>query len=304
MLQVNNMIGYLYILGALIAGLAKGFCGKKISNSINGFKDCVFINLVRMLFCAIISFAFVLFEWNFSSLQINGQNIGIYILSCLGMTVFCVCWMYAYKQNAYVFLNIFTMIGSVITCFLTVIVYKESVSWNQWLGMAILFCAVITMSKYNKDIKGKINPLSIIILVVGCLGSAVTDFSQKAYMKSGGESPATFNFYTYLLGFVFLAILLFIINRKKDKELLTQEVYNKKHILAYFSMSLFLFANTALKTLASGVLKSAQIYPVLQGLNLILSGLMAHFIFKEKASVKSILGMAMAFCGLMIMNLL
>ena len=46
-------------------------------------------------------------------------------------------------------------------------------------------------------------------------------------------------------------------------------------------MSLFLFLNTSLKTLAAGILPSAQIYPVLQGANLILSGLMAHFLFKE-----------------------
>ncbi|MBQ7879820.1 MAG: EamA family transporter [Clostridia bacterium] len=298
------MIGYLYLSGALAAGLAKGFCGKKISGAMHSFKDCVFINAARMLFCVAIGFLFVLFEWNFSSLRLDWKSLGVYLLSAAGMTAFCVCWMYAYKQDAYVFLNIFTMLGSVITCFLSFLVYKESIAWNEWLGMAILLCAVVIMSKYNKEMKGKITPLGLAILTIGCLGSAVTDFSQKAYMRSVGESAAAFNFYTYLIGFLILAVLQLATNAKKDGVVLSTAVKDKRHILAYFFMSLFLFLNTALKTLAAGVLGSAQIYPVLQGANLILSGLMAHFLFKERASVKSIVAMALAFCGLLIMNLL
>ena len=301
---MSGMIGYLYLSGALTAGLAKGFCGKKISGAMNSFKDCVFINAARMLFCAAIGFSFVLIEWNFSSLRLDRASLGVYLLSAVGMSAFCVCWMYAYKQDAYVFLNIFTMLGSVITCFLSFLVYEERIAWNEWLGMAILLCAVLIMSKFNKEIKGKITPLGLAILIIGCLGSAVTDFSQKAYMQSIGNSAAAFNFYTYLIGFLLLSILQLLTDATKDCAVLSTAVKDKRHILAYFLMSLFLFLNTALKTLAAGLLTSAQIYPVLQGANLILSGLMAHFLFKERASAKSVVGMALAFCGLLIMNLL
>ena len=299
---MSGMIGYLYLSGALFAGVAKGFCGKKISGAMQTFKDCVFINLARMLFCAAIGFLFVLIEWNFSALRLDGQTLGVYLLSAVGMTAFCVCWMYAYKQDAYVFLNIFTMLGSVITCLLSFLVYEESIGWNEWLGMAILLCAVVIMSKYNKDVKGKISVLGVAILIIGCVGSAVTDFSQKAYMKSVGESAAAFNFYTYAIGFLMLLVLQLAVRVKDAKTPLSLEVKDKRHLLAYFLMSLFLFLNTALKTLAAGFLSSAQIYPVLQGANLILSGLMAHFLFKERASAKSITGMALAFAGLLIMN--
>ena len=52
------------------------------------------------------------------------------------------------------------------------------------------------------------------------------------------------------------------------------------------------------------MLTAAQIYPVLQGSNLLLSGVMAHFIFRERSNLKSVVGMSVAFAGLLLMNML
>ena len=298
------MVGYLYLSFALFAGITKGFCGKKISGAMQTFRDCLFINVVRMLFCALIGFAFVLIEWKLSDLQLNAASIGVYLLAAFGMTTFCVCWMYAYKQDAYVFLNIFTMLSSIITCFLSSIFYKDAIEWNEWVGMAILLCAVAIMSKYNRELKGKLSIRAWIILIVGCLGSSVADFSQKIYMKSVGDSVATFNFYMYAFGFALLMILYALVRMQKREQKLTQELVDTKYVFAYFAMSLFLFLNSSFKTLAIGILPPTQIYPILQGANLILSGIMAHTLFKEKLNLKSILGMVCAFIGLLTMTML
>lgn len=298
------MIGYLYLAVALFGGLAKGFCGKKTSLDMDTFKDCLFINVAKMLFCAGVGFLLVLLEWNFSSLVLNASNVWIYLLSSVGMTTFCVLWMYAYKQDAYVFLNIFTMLGSILTCLLSLIVFGDKIRVNQWIGMAILLLAVITMSKYNKDLKGKLSIKGILILIFGCLGCAVSDFSQKLYMRNIGTSVASFNFYTYAFGFVLLALFQVIISYKEKSFAVTPVVSSKRNLLIYFLTAFFLFINTVFKTMAAGKLTSAQIYPVLQGANLICSALMAQIFFKEKTNYKSILGMSIAFIGLLVMNLL
>lgn len=301
------MIGFLYLSLALFAGIAKGFCGKKISGSMQNFKDCLFINAVRMFFCALIGIIFVVIDRDWLFFQLSYNRLGIYLLSAFGMSIFCVCWMYAYKQDAYVFLNIFTMLGSIITCFLSVIVYKETVQWNEWVGIAILLFAVICMSKYNEGLKGILSWKSWLILIIGCSGCAVADFSQKIFVTSINGSAATFNFFTYAFAFVLLLITYGIafgfVSRKKTLKI-TSNLKDKRYIFAYFAMSLFLFLNTAFKTMAARWLTAAQIYPVLQGANLILSGLMAHFLFKEKLNVKAIVGMVCAFFGLIFMNVL
>ena len=81
-------------------------------------------------------------------------------------------------------------------------------------------------------------------------------------------------------------------------------LYDKHHMWVYFAMAFFLYMNSVTKTMAAGFISSVQIYPVLQGANLIASALMAHTLFKEKLNVKCIVGMATAFTGLMVIHLL
>ena len=298
------MIGYLYLAIALFAGLSKGFCGKQTSRDMQGIRDCLFINLLRMLFGAFIGLILVFIYGDLEFLALGAAELSVYILTAASITLFSVLWMYAYKADAYVFLNIFTMLGSIITCLLSFFVYNDSIKWNQWLGMAILLVAVTIMSKYNKQIKGRISLKGILILIFGCLGSATADFSQKVYMREFGRSVAAYNFYSYLFAFLLLLIIsaAFLL---KDKGIeVTPVISSKKSILIYFAMAFFLFLNTTSKTMAAGKLTSAQIYPVLQGANLICSALMAHILFKEKANLKSSVGMAVAFSGLLIMNML
>jgi len=189
-------MGYFYLALALAGGVTKGLCGKRVSNDMHSFKDCLFINAMRMLFCLLIGFVLVIVQVGASGLQLNVQTFGVCLMSGIGMTVFCVCWMYAYRTEAYIFLNIFTMLGTIITCLLGYIFYREPIGWNEWVGMAILFCAVFIMSKYNRQLKGKFTWKGIVILILGCTGSAVSDFSQKVYMTNSGESAAAFNFFS------------------------------------------------------------------------------------------------------------
>ena len=78
----------------------------------------------------------------------------------------------------------------------------------------------------------------------------------------------------------------------------------KKIALYIAIMALCLFGNSYFKTLAAAKLDSAQLYPLNQGAALILSMGMSAIFFKEKVTPKAILGIVLAFLGLLVMNLL
>lgn len=296
-------MGYLYLTLALAGGLLKGFAGKRISNDVENFKDCVFVNFLRMLFCAVIGFIFICFEGNFSSLEITAQNLPVYIFSAISMLAFCVSYMFAYRASAYMYLSIFGMLGSIFTCFLSNFVYKEPIGINKWIGMFIILAAVAIMSKYNKDIKVKSPKLSIVILIIAALSSSFADFSQKIYVNEIGQHPKAFNFYTYIFGAIILLMLLPLLKgslKKSD----TVCLYNTKHIFICALISIGLYLNSYSKTFAASYLTSAEIYPILQGANLIASAILAHILLKEKISGKSVAGMCCAFAGLLVMNVL
>lgn len=296
------MIGYFYLTLALIGGLIKGFAGKRVSNDVDNFKDCVFINLLRMLFCAIIGFFAFCVSSDFNVMKITAQNLPIYLFSAVSMVAFCVSYMFAYKVSAYMYLSIFGMLGSVFTSFLGNIIYKENIGLNKWIGMVILLLAVVIMSKYNRDVKSKMNIKGILILILAAISSSFADFSQKVYVNEIGGDAKVFNLYTYLFASILLLVTL-AFTRGSFKKANGTTLYDFKHIFICILISIGLYINSYSKTYAAGYLSTAEIYPVLQGANLISSAVLAHILLKEKINKKSIIGMTCAFLGLIIMHL-
>ncbi|MBQ7037415.1 MAG: EamA family transporter [Clostridia bacterium] len=293
-------MGYVFLAIALFAGITKGYCGKTISRSMETFRECIFINLMRMLFCTVVGFLLALVRCGFSDFAVSFSEVKIYIFAGACMMTFCAAWMYAYRNEAYMFLSIFTMLGTIVTCLLDYLIYKAPIHVSQWIGMALLLLSVFIMANYNKVIKGKLTGRGLLLLIIGSTGAALADFSQKIFVREIGKKAEIFNFYMYAVGFLLLAVILTLQktgNEKKIKHIF----FEKKSVWIYFCMAFFLYLNSVTKTMAAGFLPSAQIYPVLQGANLILSALMANFIFKEKMNRKGVLGMTIAFLGLLLM---
>jgi len=95
----------------------------------------------------------------------------------------------------------------------------------------------------------------------------------------------------------------FEIERRLKEELDIPVFHDDQHGTAIV-MAAALILNSYFKTLAASDLSSAQLYPLNQGAGLILSSLMAHFLFRERLTKKAVVGIALAFAGLMIMNML
>ncbi len=296
-------MGYIYLTVALLAGVAKGFCGKTISRDMQNFRECIFINLMRMLFCAVIGSLLAVLKTGAAGLIVSYNALRICFMAGVSMSVFCVLWMYAYRNEAYMFLSVFTMLGTVITCMLDYVFYKAPVRAGQWMGMGVLLGAVLIMSAYNKGIKGRLSLQGLVILVLGSMGSALADFSQKIYMREIGRNAEVFNFYMYTFGLLLLLCLYPVASGRKTTPKMQQKLYDRRHVMLYFAMAFCLYLNSVTKTMAAGFLSAAQIYPVLQGANLILSALLSHFLLSEKMNVKGIAGIITAFAGLMIMHL-
>ena len=64
------IVGYLYMLAALAAGLVKGFSGKKISRDVVSLNDGFTVNTIRTLFCAGIGFAVAVAQVGFRVLRL------------------------------------------------------------------------------------------------------------------------------------------------------------------------------------------------------------------------------------------
>lgn len=296
------MIAYLYLFIALVAGLVKGLSGKKISRDVVSLNDGFAVNVIRSVFCAGIGFLVLVIQVGFSGLALSPEALLVCTASSIFMALFCISWLYAYKTEAYAFLNIFTMLGSVITAVLGWSIFGDEISVTRIIGFVLLFVAVYIMSLYNKNLKGKMDKRAIITLILGCVGVALSDFMQKVFVKNNLGTPSAFTFYTYALMIVPQLLVLMLFKVKKTTPL-SANVCDKRHIFIYLIISIALYLNVIMKTMAVKDIPSTQLYPTLQGANLIASSLLASILFKEKMTIKSFVGISLALAASILMNL-
>ena len=142
----------------------------------------------------------------------------------------------------------------------------------------------------------------MLILILSGVANGITDLSQKLFIKQLPSCDVgVFNFYTYLFAALTLSVVCLFIRRTEGSG--DGKAFIK--VIGYIAvMAVCLFINSYFKTLASRHLDAILLYPLNQGAVLILSVLMSAVFFKEKPTAKCIVGIVLAFIGLIIINVL
>lgn len=295
-------MGYLFLSIALFSGAVKGFSGKKISGYAANTKSAVLLNMIRMLLCVVFSFFVILITRDIASFTLAPKVLLISAVSGISTAFFVVSWLLAVRKSAYMMLDVFLMLGTLVPIISGYFLFSEPISLRQWLGFALLIVAVLIMCSYNNTIKVKLSASSLLLLIACGISSGITSISQKAFVRIFADVPISlFNLYTYVFAGITLAVF-FLIPSKNEK--VRFDGKGSRTPLIYVSvMAAALTANSYFATTAALYLDSARLYPLNQGAALILSTLMATFFFKEKLTVKAAVGIALSFIALMIINL-
>lgn len=295
-------MGYLFLAVSLLAGVTKGYFGKKTGNRASDVKTAVLLNLVRMLMCIGLGIGLIFINGDVPFLNLDFNIISISALSGISTSIFVVSWLVSVRKSAYMMLDIFLMLGSLVPMISGSFLFGEAILPNQWIGFFILVAAVVIMCSYNNTVKARLNISSILVLVLCGFANGVTDFSQKMFVKILPSAPVSiFNLYTYIFAAITLAVFYVLMSIKEKPQYVKGSLKVFSYILI---MSVALTAASIFKTKAALYLSSAQLYPLSQGLALVLSTLMAAVFFKEKPTLRCILGILIAFVGLLIMNVL
>lgn len=300
-------MGYLFLAAALAAGITKGYCGKKTSFSVALSSDSMLINVLRMLICIFIGFALMLFQRELPQLRADGLMLLITALSGIASAAFVVSWLLSVKSGAYMMVEVFLLLGVVVPIVLCRLLFAEEIRVWQIAGIILLLISVFIMCTYNATVKGKMKLSSLLLLLLCGLSNGLADFSQKWFVKTHeGGSIAAFNLYTYAFASIVL-LLAYLAFRKTDRNA-GSDLRPARSILGpiwiyVLIMAVCLFANSFFKTKAALHLDAAQLYPLNQGASVVLSLLMSSIVFKEKINAKCLLGIALSFVALLMINL-
>ena len=198
-------------------------------------------------------------------------------------------------------MDVFLMLGGLVPLTLGQLLFNEAVRPVQWLGLGILFAATLIMCSYNNSIKTKLTfPAFSLLLLCGFSGG-VADFTQKLFTKTSDAPVSVFNLYTY----IFTALTLVLVFSLSTKDVAKNRNDSFKRAFPYILvMAICLFLNSYYKTIAAVCLPSVILYPLNQALALILSTVVSAVFFHEKITLKAVIGIFIAFVGLLFINLL
>ena len=293
---------YIWLGIGLLAGATKGFCGKKTSGQISGWQDAMLVNILRMVICVVIGLVTVLAGGQVRALAASPRALAIYALSGITTSVFVVSWMIAVRSSAYVLISVFTMLGTIVPMLLGRFCYGEVIAWNQWVGFGLLMLATWILYSHSSKIKAKLSLKDLVVLLICGVANGLSGFSQKMFQNDvTGSSVSVFNLYTYLIsGMCLLAVYLCVRPHQAEKAGKLPKIV----VLYMPVMAVCLFLNSYAFTMAAGSIPASVLYPLTQGAGLVLSGLMSVLFFKEKLSAKAIIGLSIAFAGLMVTKFL
>ena len=300
------MLGYLFLALALLAGVIKGYCGKKSGGTLVLASDAMLVNTVRMLACIIIGVALIAIGNDWSSLTLDPTVIWISALSGVCTSLFVVSWLLAIRTGAFMMVDVFLLMGVLIPLVVCAIFFDEPIIPIQWVGIAVLIIAGYVMCSYNAKLKGKMTLKAFLMLLLCAASYGCTDLSQKLFVNLSPVSDnSVFQFYTYIFAALTLVIcsLVFRSHEKKTNELRSPIAVVKPIAIYVGVMAICLYANSYFKTAAATYLDAAQIYPLSQGGALVLAMIMAAIFFKEKITLRSIIGVVLCAVALLMINL-
>ncbi len=297
------ILGYAFLMIAVLAGATKGYFGKKISTKTQGLGASVLANVLRMGLCIVISLAVGSVGIFQKGLTLDAPLLLIGVFSGIMMAFFVVSWLFCVRAGAYMLVSVFLMLGMLVTLILSnLFLPGETISLAQWCGVVLMIAAVLVMYSYNRNQRGKLTWPALLLLVACGASNGLCEFSQKLFKHYSNSDTAFFTLITY--GVALLVLCLFLTFPMVRKEQVKAGPLIKEIFFDVLIMAVCLFLNSYFKTEAAapGRLTAAQLYPVSECVSITLGVLTAHFLFKEKATPRCIIGCILALAAVLLLK--
>ena len=221
--------------------------------------------------------------------------------------MFVVTWIGCVRWGAYMMVDVFITLGTVIPMTLCMVLFGETVGVFQIIGLLVLVFAAYLMCTYHKKLSegSRLRVGQCLLLVLCGASNGLTQFSQKWLRYAGNTDVSVFNFYTYIVAALVLVLCALLYREPGTGGESAEKRANLRRLGLYVViMSGCLFLHSFCSTAAAGYLPSSRLYPLMQGSSLVLSMLMSAICFGERITVRCVIGITVTFAALLCINLL
>lgn len=195
--------------------------------------------------------------------------------------------------------TVIVSLATIIPTFSGVLFWNEKLNALQIVGIVLMVVCVL-LSVQNNESDKKVGAKWLILSICSALCTGFIGVMQKIHQESAYKGELNmFLVMAFAVSSVVSLCLVPILKKKQKTDLFTLVDKSKKWqwkvVVLVLLLGVGMALNNVINLYLSGVVNSAIFFPVVNGGNLVLVTLFAIVLFKEKLSLKQIIGLV---CGI------
>lgn len=281
----------LIILACVPLYVLNSFCDKHISSQ-EGNKHNVLYNVVKFLIGSLLLLPMALTD-SAPKFELGVVLCGVYcgVMYAVSKTVI----LEGYEKTSIAFMTLCHAAGMIIPCIIGHFFWSEKLGVLSVIGILLAVTSIVLLKDSKAD-KKKFKTAGIVIGIVVFLTSGGVMITQKLMgLYFSQQSISAYNFYSFIIAFFILCFF------AKPKN--TDKKSKKAVLLCAMGSAVSLSIISIVMTKLAGSVPSVVLFPLFNGLGIIFVCIGSVFAFKEKLSIKNILGLLLGVCGLYLVNL-
>lgn len=291
-------MGFLYLFIAAILNATKSYCSKKISDRVETVSDTVDMTVLRNALCVVIG-AFLIMLDSGGDFRLPAAGWGICLIAGVMIGANYVVWVLSLKSGVYLLASTANSASFIIAALCGIFLFNEQLTVIKGVAIALILLAVLFMSRYQKEQRGSISPVYVVLLLSIFLTAGVSSVTQKWFTRTLPDTSAhIYTFYSLLISLIVLLIVSFALPSRKA--LRTRIGSMRKILPTVVIMAVCFYGVTYFQTIASSVLEAVVMYPLYNGTLLAAGSLMAWLCFSEKPSKNSVVGIIFVFAAVVL----
>ena len=282
------------ILACVPLYVVNSFCDKIVSSKEQNRYN-YFYNAVKFLICSVCMLPMLFFEKK-TVFAAGSLFCGICcgIMYAISKTVM----LRGYEKTSVAFMTLCHSSGMILPCIIGHFFWSEKLRVTSVFGMILAILSIVLLkggNEKNKNFNFKGSVFGVIIF----LTSAGVMIAQKLMgIYFAEQSISAYNFYSFVVAF--LIICCFV----RPKQLDSGEKKNKRlACICALGSAVSLCVISFVMTSLSGRVPSVLLFPLFNGLGIIFVCIGSVFAFKEKLTVKKLIGLPLGVIGLCLVNL-
>ncbi len=214
----------------------------------------------------------------------------------------------AIKGTTLVVSNMFSTGGLFIPCVLGIFLFDEGMNVWQWIGLAVFILSIYFLSAKEKKTEKAFSFKTFIMLLLCLLTNGLVMVVQKyfAVLVPNGNvalySTLTFGLNALIL-YVGMAISAFKKSKTEGKEGGRIKPLSKSLFLCGGLLATALFVINLLVVYMASTVPSVILFTVSSAISLTITCLVGTVVFKEKLTVKNVMGLALGLIAIVMVNI-